>query len=60
MIITFLKDVIFYNIGYFTVKIFSYGKYPHKHDSIIGDNFLEILGALIAVLIVSFLGVVLS
>lgn len=40
------------------VKIFTLGKYPEKHDSILGDNFLEILGALITVLVVSYLGVV--
>ena len=35
--------------------MFTLGKYPEKHDSILGDNFLEILGALITMSGVSYL-----
>ncbi len=58
MIIDYLKHIIFYNIGYFGVKLFSLGKYPIKYDSIMGNNFLEILGAIIMVLGASYLSII--
>lgn len=57
MIIDCLKHIIFYNIGYFAVKLFSLGKYPLKYDSFIGHNLIEILGAIIMVLGASYLSI---
>jgi len=53
-----VRELFFYKVGYYFVKLFSLGKFSRQQDTFSGDNLLEILGALITVLVVSYLGVV--
>jgi len=53
-----VREIFFYKVGYYFVKLFSLGKFPRQQDTFWGDDFLGILGALITILVVSYLGVV--
>lgn len=51
IILEILSDIVFYNLGYWFLKLITIGKYPVKHETENGNIFVESVGFVVFVLI---------
>ena len=53
IIIEFLLEFVAYNVGYFFIRLISGGKYPKEYIQNGGSIFVEVVGVIVLVLILS-------
>ena len=52
IILELLIDIVFYNLGFWLIRIVTLGKYPKEHDITEGVRVIAFIGTLVFILVV--------